>query len=44
MQKVEAQGHSIKTVPVYDHILAAKLDKVNYNEGQDLWWQVIVCM
>ena len=42
VQKVEAQGHTIKTVLVYDHVLAAKREKVNFKEGQDVWWQDVV--
>ena len=42
VQKVEAKGHSIKTVLVYDHMLAAKREKVNFKEGQDVWWQDVV--
>ena len=39
IKKVEAQGHSISTVLVYDHALAAKHADVAFVEGRDVWWQ-----
>lgn len=42
VKKVEAQGHSIKTVLVYDHMLAAKRETVAFTEGLDVWWQDVV--
>ena len=39
MKKVEAQGHSITTVLVYDHVLAAKRETVAFTQGRDVWWQ-----
>lgn len=42
VKKVEAQGHSIKTVLVYDHGLAAKRADVAFTEGRDVWWQDVV--
>ena len=39
IKKVEAQGHSISTVLVYDHALAAKRADVAFVEGRDVWWQ-----
>lgn len=42
MKKVEAGDHSIKTVLVYDHVLAAKRPDVAFVEGRDVWWQDVV--
>ena len=42
VKKVQAQGHTIKTVLVYDHILAAKRENVAFTEGLDVWWQDVV--
>ena len=42
VKKVQAQGHSIKTVLVYDHVLAAKRENVAFTEGLDVWWQDVV--
>ena len=42
VRKVEAQGHSIEAVLVYDHVLAAKREAVAFREGVDVWWQDVV--
>ena len=42
IKKVEAQGHSIGTVLVYDHALAARRADVAFVEGRDVWWQDVV--
>lgn len=39
LKKVEAQNHSVKTVLVFDHKLAAARDSVPFVEGRDVWWQ-----
>ena len=42
LKKVEAAGHSIKTVLVFDHKNAAKKEDVAFTEGRDVWWQEAV--
>ncbi|CAL5229885.1 g13299 [Coccomyxa viridis] len=42
VKRVQAQGHSIKTVLVFDHVLAAKRENVAFTEGLDVWWQDVV--
>lgn len=39
LKKVTAQNHSVKTVLVYDHKLAAQRESVPFVEGRDVWWQ-----
>ena len=39
LRKVEAAGHAIKTVLVFDHKLAAKREDVAFTQGRDVWWQ-----
>ncbi|BDA44920.1 Acetyl-coenzyme A synthetase [Coccomyxa sp. Obi] len=39
LKKVAAQNHSVKTVLVYDHKLAAQRESVPFVEGRDVWWQ-----
>ncbi len=39
LQKVEAAGHAIRTVLVFDHALAAKRADVAWVPGRDVWWQ-----
>ncbi len=39
LKKVEEQSHSVKTVLVYDHKLAAQRESVPFVEGRDVWWQ-----
>ncbi|KAK9908384.1 hypothetical protein WJX75_007079 [Coccomyxa subellipsoidea] len=39
LKKVETQDHSVKTVLVFDHKLAAQRESVPFVEGRDVWWQ-----
>ena len=39
LKKVEAAGHAIRTVLVFDHTLAAKRADVAWVAGRDVWWQ-----
>ena len=42
LKKVEAAGHTIKTVLVFDHKNAARKEEVAFTEGRDVWWQEAV--